>query len=98
MLKNRLQFMKIEGFNTSNSSKNEIVSQLQVAFEQRKIRLIQDEKQERELSYYTAEYNMKTKNLTFNAPRGLNDDICIADMLAYDALLKNKTNYVHIRF
>lgn len=98
MLKKRLQFMKIEGFNTSNSSKNEIVSQLQVAFEQRKIRLIQDEKQERELSYYTAEYNMKTKNLTFNAPRGLNDDICIADMLAYDALLKNKTNYVHIRF
>ena len=97
MLRNRLQFMKIEGFNTSNSSKNEIVSQLQVAFEQEKIRLIEDEKQERELSYYSAEYNLKTKNLTFNAPRGLNDDICIADMLAYDALLKNKKNYVCIR-
>jgi len=98
MLKNRLQFMKIEGFNTSNSSKNEIVSQLQVAFEQRQIRIIEDEKQERELSYYSAEYNLKTKNLTFNAPRGLNDDICIADMLAYDAYLKNKKNFVHIRF
>lgn len=97
MLKKRLQFMKIIGFNTSNSSKNEIVSQLQVAFEQRHIRIIPDEKQERELSYYSAEYNLKTKNLTFNAPRGLNDDICIADMLAYDAYLKNKTNYVCIR-
>lgn len=94
MLKDRLQFMKIEGFTTSNSSKNEIVSDLQVAFEQRAIRILPDEKQERELSYYAAEYNLKTKTLTFNAPNGLNDDICIADMLAYNALKNNKRNYV----
>lgn len=97
MLKKRLQYMKIEGFNTSNQSKNEIVSQLQVAFEQEKIKILPDEKQLRELSYYAAEYNLKTKTLTFNAPNGLNDDIPIALMLSYDALEKNNRNYVCIR-
>ena len=97
MLKKRLQYMKIEGFNTSNQSKNEIVSQLQVAFEQERIKILPDEKQLRELSYYAAEYNLKTKTLTFNAPNGLNDDIPIALMLSYDALEKNNRNYVCIR-
>lgn len=98
MLKKRLQTMKIEGFDTTNKSKNDIVSQLQVAFEQQTIEILEDEKQERELSYYAAEYNLKTKTLTFNAPKGLNDDICIALMLSYDAFIDNKTNYVHINF
>lgn len=97
MLKKRLQYMKIDGFNTSNQSKNEIVSQLQVAFEQERIKILPDEKQLRELSYYAAEYNLKTKTLTFNAPNGLNDDIPIALMLSYDALEKNNRNYVCIR-
>lgn len=89
-LKERLQGRaRIEGFNTTNQSKNELVMDLQTAFEQKTITILNDPKQIRELSFYTAEYNPKTKNVSYNAPLGLNDDLCIALMLAYNAY-KNK--------
>lgn len=97
LLKQRLQTVNFQGFNTTNKSKNDIVTQLQVAFEQKKIGILDDDKQLRELSYYAAEYNIKTKTLTYNAPNGLNDDICIALMLSYDAYMENKNNFVCIR-
>lgn len=89
-LKERLQGRaRIEGFNTTNQSKNELVMDLQTAFEQKTTTILNDPKQMRELSFYTAEYNPKTKNVSYNAPLGLNDDLCIALMLAYNAY-KNK--------
>ena len=89
-LKERLQGRaRIEGFNTTNQSKNELVMDLETAFEQKTITILNDPKQMRELSFYTAEYNPKTKNVSYNAPLGLNDDLCIALMLAYNAY-KNK--------
>lgn len=89
-LKERLQGRaRIEGFNTTNQSKNELVMDLQTAFEQKTITILNDPKQMRELSFYTADYNPKTKNISYNAPLGLNDDLCIALMLAYNAY-KNK--------
>lgn len=89
-LKERLQGRaRIEGFNTTNQSKNELVMDLQTAFEQKTITILNDPKQMRELSFYTAEYNPKTKNVSYNAPLGLNDDLCIALMLAYNTY-KNK--------
>ena len=89
-LKERLQGRaRIEGFNTTNQSKNELVMDLQTAFEQKTITILNDPKQMRELSFYTAEYNPKTKNVSYNAPLGLNDDLCISLMLAYNAY-KNK--------
>ena len=88
-LKNRSQLKtiinKFVGFNTTNQSKNAIVQNLQLAFEQKEIEILEDEKQIRELATYTAEYNAKTRNVSYNAPNGLHDDICIAMMLAYDA-------------
>jgi hypothetical protein len=86
-LKERLQLStrnKVNGFNTSNSSKAEIVSDLQVAFEQRQIEILDDEKQLRQLSAYSAEYNPRTKNVFYNAPQGMHDDICMALMLSYN--------------
>ena len=88
-LKERPQISAIKdkfiGFNTTNQSKNSLVQNLQLAFEQKEISILDDEKQIRELGYYTAEYNAKTRNVYYNAPQGLNDDICIALMLSYDA-------------
>lgn len=94
LLKQRLQpstRSKVNGFNTTNSSKADIVAKLQVAFEQQAIEILEDEKQLRELGYYAAEYAPKTKNVFYNAPQGLHDDICIALMLSWDAY-KNKQN------
>ena len=94
MLKKRSQVLanKIRGFNTTNKSKNDIVTQLQVGFEQDDLEILPDDKQLNELSTYTAEYNLKTKTITYNAPNGLNDDICIALMLSYDAY-KTSTSF-----
>ena len=93
-LKNRPQLKtiinKFVGFNTTNQSKNAIVQNLQIAFEQGLIEILEDEKQSRELATYTAEYNAKTRNVSYNAPNGLHDDICIAMMLAYDAYKNGK--------
>ena len=99
-LKNRAQLKtiinKFVGFNTTNSSKNAIVQNLQIAFEQKEIEILEDEKQSRELATYTAEYNAKTRNVSYNAPNGLHDDICIAMMLAYDAYKNGKIMGVYI--
>jgi hypothetical protein len=80
--------IKIENWLTTNESKARIVSQLQVAFEQKKISLLNDDKQTAELAMYEATYNMKTGNVSYNAPAGGHDDICIALMLALEC--KNK--------
>ena len=91
MLKNKLNptmRSKVYGFNTSNKSKNDIVAQLQVAFEQGDIEILDDEKQLMELGSYSLEYNVKTHTVTYNAPNGLHDDICMALMFAWDAYHK----------
>lgn len=80
---------KVKGFNTSNTSKAELVSDLQVAFEQKNITILGDDKQIRQLSYYRAEYNPKTRNVSYNAPNGLHDDLVICLMLSYNAYKKN---------
>ena len=80
---------KVQGFTTTNTSKGELVSDLQVAFQQGQITILDDEKQLRQLSVYSAEYNPKTKNVTYNAPRGLHDDRVMALMLSYRGY-KNK--------
>lgn len=79
---------KIQGFNTSNKSKNDIVAQLQVAFEQGEIEILDDERQLLELGSYAADYNTKTHTVTYNAPQGMHDDLCIGLMLAWDAYHK----------
>ena len=91
MLKNKLSPQmrsKVFGFNTSNKSKNDIVAQLQVAFEQRDIEILDDEKQMMELGSYSMEYNARTHTVTYNAPNGLHDDLCMALMFAWDAYHK----------
>lgn len=80
----------VQDWITTNESKARLVSQLQVAFEQKQIRIIDDEKQTAELSMYEASYNMKTGNVSYNAPNGGHDDICIALMLAWES--KRATN------
>ena len=59
------------------------MSDLQVAFQEGKIGILNEEKQVRQLSIYSAEYNPKTKTVTYNAPRGLHDDRVMGLMLSY---------------
>ena len=83
----------IKEFTTTNKDKARIVGQLQVAFEKQNIKLINDDKQLAQLAMYEAEYNIKTGNVSYNAPVGGHDDICIALCLAWDGYKsKNKNN------
>lgn len=93
LLKNKSQFMaqKIRGFNTSNTSKNAVVAKMQVALEQENVSLLPDDKLKRQFGYFTAEFNPKTRNVSYNAPQGLHDDIVMATLLAYDAYDTGKT-------
>lgn len=86
---------KIKEFITSNTSKNDLVGKMQVALEQGSISLLPDNKQEREFSYYAAEYNPTTKNITYNAPSGLNDDTVMATMFALYGFNEFKTTGVY---
>lgn len=92
-LKNKSQFSSIQhkfkGYTTTNQSKNEWVHNLQLAFEQKTISILNNQKQINELGYYTATVNPKTKTISYNAPIGLHDDTCIALMLSYNAYKEN---------
>lgn len=88
MLKNKLpksMASKVFGFNTSNESKNALVANLQESFERKTIHILDDEKQLRQLGTYAAEFNPKTRKVSYNALTGCHDDACIALMLANDA-------------
>lgn len=86
---------KVYGFTTTNQSKNDIVAQLQVAFEQNDIEILDDERQLLELGSYAMEYNPKTHTVTYNAPNGLHDDIPMALMFAWDAYHKRTMRGVY---
>ena len=97
ILKTRLQTSNIIGFNTTNKSKSDLVGHLQVAFQNEEIRILSDKQQLNQLGTYAAEYNFKTKTITYNAPNGLHDDICMSLMLAYDAYRQYKvTGYYKV--
>lgn len=86
--------VKIEDFTTTNQEKIRLVNQLQVAFEQREIQILDDEKQINELSMYECQVK-KNSTVTFNAPIGGNDDTCIGLMLALEALKKKSKRGVY---
>ena len=72
---------------TSNESKRRIITQLQLAFEQGKIGILNDHTQTNELRKYEMQINPKTKTVTFNGAAGSHDDTVMALAFAYDAYL-----------
>ncbi len=92
LLKERSQVLasKIVGVNTSNTNKNSMVANMQVALENEEITLLDDDKQKREFGYFTATYNPQTRNVSYAAPKGLHDDTVMATLYAYDGYKNNQ--------
>ena len=89
----------VQDWITTNESKARLVSGLQVAFEQKQITLMDDDKQTAELSMYEASYNLKTGNVSYNAPNGGHDDIVISLMLSLESKrMKNTTGVYEFIF
>lgn len=72
----------MEYFNTSNTSKRDIVEKLIVAFNKGEIEIPNDSKLLKQLELYGVSYNPKTQNVFYNAIVG-NDDRVVSLCLAY---------------
>lgn len=79
----------IEKFNTSNSSKAEIIDNLQVLFQNGQIVLPNEETLINQLSVYERVIS-KTGKPIYNAPAGLHDDCVMSLCIAAWAVKKNK--------
>lgn len=84
----------VSGFETTNDSKNVIVTNLQQAFEKESINLFTSDKQLRQLSSYAMEIT-KNRKISYNGAGGTHDDMVIALMLAWDAYLNANATGVY---
>lgn len=93
LIKERSQILsdKVEGFQTTNTSKNAIVLNMQTALEKETVTLLPDEKEIRQFGFFSATYNPKTRNVSYAAPQGLNDDLVMATLIAYNAYKEGTT-------
>lgn len=81
--------LQIQEWVTSNDSKQELVTTLQIAFENGMIKIPDDMILLNELKRYQATVNPKTKKVSYNAASGYHDDIVMSLMFAYLAYKKN---------
>lgn len=99
MIKQRCGWANIQPHITSNNSKNDIISNLQMAFQKQEIGIMNDDEQLRELQFYAMEFLPKSNKVTYNAPQGMKDDICIALALSWKAYKYGSTSgYYNISF
>ena len=97
-LKARIKKIPITEWNTTNANKIELINKLQVAFEQRKIQLLDDDQQTAELSMYEAKMK-ENGTVTYNAPNGGHDDRVMSLMFALKSKeMKNKKGKYNISF
>lgn len=91
MLKKKIK-VPITNWTTTNSSKKDLVTNLQLALENKQITILSDDYMLDELRKYQADVNFKTNVVTYNASVG-NDDQVIALMLAWKAYKGSLGNY-----
>lgn len=84
---------KLVEFNTSNSSKKEIIENLIVAFDNSKISLPNDPELIHELEIFTSTYSTDTRTLRFSAPNGLHDDRVLSLAFCWYATTLKTSSY-----
>lgn len=87
MIQKRITYGKsnVQPFVTTSKSKQTIIEDLIVAFEEKKIGITGHDFQKHELEVFTYEYNMKTRQIKYSAPTGLHDDYVMSRALATNA-------------
>lgn len=81
----------IKEFTTTNASKADLVGRLQLAFDSKSITLLDDEEQIREFGYFSCEVTAN-KNVVYNAPAGLHDDLVLCTGFALFSLQQYRNN------
>ena len=85
-----------ETFNTSNSSKNKLVENLQVLIENNQVTLLDDPKQTLQLNSFESTINNKTKSISYGGSRNSHDDCVMALMLSLQASKRGGYNLSRI--
>lgn len=87
LLRDKLKTINVPlvGFYTDNTSKDKIISKLQVAFQTNAIKIYTDYELMDELQYYELTYS-KTGKRVFNAKAGHHDDLIMSLAIAYNSL------------
>ena len=97
-LKEKIKKIPILEWYTTNQNKIELINKLQVAFEQKKIRILDDDALIAELSIFEAKMNAKG-NIKYGAPVGGNDDRVLSLLFAlHSKEVKNKKGNYKISF
>lgn len=81
----KLKKIKITKWVTSNSSKREIIQNLQIAFDQEKIKIQNDEQLLNELNAFEMQINNKTGVVSYSGKKGFHDDTVMSLAIAYKA-------------
>lgn len=90
-----LKGIKVKNWNTDNKNKIHLINQLQVAFEQNKIKIQDIDEQTAQLSMYEAKVK-ENGTITFNAPSGCHDDYVMSLMFALEARKQGSTKQYNI--
>jgi hypothetical protein len=85
--------LSIMGFNTTNATKQEIISGLQLAFEQGTIKILDDSLVTSELMAYQAE-RLPSGLMRYGAPEGMHDDIVMSLAIAWHASSHSKIEVI----
>jgi len=87
-IRNKVAYNKnsIQPFVTTSKSKQNIVEDLIVKFENKDIGIIGHDWQVNELEVFTYEYNLKTRAIKYSAPVGLHDDYVMSRAITNHAL------------
>lgn len=87
---------KITKFTTTNKSKKDLVTTLQIALENETVKLKNDEQLIIQLNAYEMQIS-KNGTITYNGRSGIHDDLVMATMLSLYSLRKNNGKY-NIKF
>ena len=86
---------KVKPFVTTSKSKQAIVENLIVAFENKEIGIIGKDWQISELEAFTYEYNLKTRQIKYSAPTGLHDDYVMSRAITNEAHKTMKSSGIY---
>jgi RNA-binding protein YhbY len=86
---------KVKPFVTTSKSKQAIVENLIVAFENKEIGILGKDWQVSELETFTYEYNLKTRTIKYSAPSGLHDDYVMSRAICNEAHKTMKSSGIY---
>lgn len=98
MIQKKITYGKnnVQPFVTTSKSKQTIIEDLIVCFEEKSIGILGEDFQKQELEVFTYEYNLKTRSIKYSAPTGLHDDYVMSRAIANNSLKTLKTSGKYI--